>query len=91
MANYRKTIGFISTSFLFLASNFIIYSIWMLKFSSKQIKKYKILNYRRNILTMKQNTFLCFIFWFYVSVEQLNNFIIEYMYSSNYAAKVLSC
>ena len=65
------------------------YTIWMLRFSLRQSKKHKIIKFRRNLLTMVETSVVGCSLLGYICFEQLNNFIIEYMYSSSYDVKYI--
>ena len=60
-----------------LALIWIFYIVWMLYFSLRKAQGCKILNYRRNLLTMKQHSFMAFCLFFFLFTDQLFMKIIE--------------
>ena len=54
----------------------------MLLFSLRQVKKYKILSFRRNLLTMKEHTFISCCLLFYCGSDQMLMKIIESIHES---------
>ena len=68
--------------FFGIAAIWIFYVVWMLLFSLRQVKKYKILSFRRNLLTMKEHTFISCCLLFYCGSDQMLMKIIESIHES---------
>ena len=65
---------------MFAGLIWIFYIIWMFITSIKISKNHKILNYRRNLLTIRSHALMSISILSYISIEQMLNKVLEIFY-----------